>query len=193
MFWANFWIAFIQFAWLIFELKKINNTLAHKIRHQTFTTLGSSVPCPSLRASIVCEHVPVHDSTRKQTICKTQNVCLAARLKSCPLFVNMLGFTIVHASKIYSNKSHVVYLFAFCFYVLLICEYGSEQNAAKQIYSQFITYVVCCIIIAHGHHMLHMIYCVGSRNGSTSLTLTLALCFSILPYCRPVRICILEI
>ena len=76
-------------------------------------------------------------------------------------------FTTVHASKIYSNKSYVVYLFCILFvcYVLLVCEYGSEQNAAKQIYSQFITYVVRCIIIAHGHHMLHMIYCVGSRNG----------------------------
>ena len=74
----------------------------------------------------------------------------------------------------------------FVCYVLLVCEYGSEQNAAKQIYSQFITYVVRCIIIAHGHHMLHMIYCVGSRNGSTSLTLTLALCFlhpAVLPSC----------
>ena len=98
---------------------------------------------------------------------------------------------------IFKQKTYCVFVcILFVCYVLFVCEYGSEQNAAKQIYSQFITYVVCCTCLWYNYctwssYIAHDSLCWIEKRINITNTDTNVMFF--FPSCRPARICVLEI
>ena len=69
----------------------------------------------------------------------------------------------------------------FVCYVLLVCEYGSEQNAAKQIYSQFITCRTLYNYCTWSSYVAHDLLCWIKKRINITNTDTSVMFF---PSCR---------